>query len=119
MQAMKRSEQQQCIDAFNKRVGRPAPTPVQFPRPPTQQNPATAGTPSLPFLDETCIIYDLHRVGSCKTHAPSLSYRLVRVYGAILLLHPHPSQVSSTAYSIKPKSNRILQNRDWGICVPD
>ena len=42
-QAMKRSEQQQCIDAFNKRVGRPAPVPVQFPRPPTQQTPTTAG----------------------------------------------------------------------------
>ena len=45
LQAMKRSEQQQCIDAFNKRVGRPAPAPVQFPRPPTQQAPAMAGMP--------------------------------------------------------------------------
>ncbi|KAL3139007.1 hypothetical protein ABBQ32_005811 [Trebouxia sp. C0010 RCD-2024] len=43
LKAMKRSEQQQCIDAFNKRVGRPAPTPVQFPRPPPQQAQAPAG----------------------------------------------------------------------------
>ena len=49
LQAMKRSEQQQCIDAFNKRVGRPAPAPVQFPRPPTQQPPATAGMPFKSF----------------------------------------------------------------------
>ncbi|DBA83910.1 hypothetical protein WJX77_004419 [Trebouxia sp. C0004] len=48
LKAMKRSEQQQCIDAFNKRVGRPAPAPVQFPRPPTQQPPATAGTGARP-----------------------------------------------------------------------
>lgn len=43
VQAMKRSEQQQCIDAFNKRVGKPAPTPVQFPRPPAQQAQAPVG----------------------------------------------------------------------------
>ncbi|DBB02539.1 hypothetical protein WJX82_000485 [Trebouxia sp. C0006] len=48
LKAMKRSEQQQCIDAFNKRVGRPAPAPVQFPRPPTQQAPATAGIGARP-----------------------------------------------------------------------
>ncbi|DBA74723.1 TPA: hypothetical protein ACH3X2_009385 [Trebouxia sp. C0005] len=48
LKVMKRSEQQQCIDAFNKRVGRPAPAPVQFPRPPTQQAPATAGTGARP-----------------------------------------------------------------------
>lgn len=48
LKAMKRSEQQQCIDAFNKRVGRPAPAPVQFPRPPTQQAPAMAGSGARP-----------------------------------------------------------------------
>lgn len=48
LKAMKRSEQQQCIDAFNKRVGRPAPAPVQFPRPPAQQPSATAGTGARP-----------------------------------------------------------------------
>ena len=49
LQAMKRSEQQQCIDAFNKRVGRPAPTPVQFPRP-AQQAQAPAGSLTSPCV---------------------------------------------------------------------
>lgn len=42
---MKRAEQQQCIDAFNKKVGRAAPAPVQFPRPPATQ-PSTAPAPA-------------------------------------------------------------------------
>lgn len=50
LKAMKRSEQQQCIDAFNKRVGKPAPTPVQFPRPPAQQAQAPVGTNGRPAV---------------------------------------------------------------------
>lgn len=57
LQAMKRSEQQQCIDAFNKRVGRPAPTPVQFPRPAQQaQAQAQAQPPTGTLVPALCYL---------------------------------------------------------------
>lgn len=66
---MKRSEQQQCIDAFNKRVGRPAPTPVQFPRP-AQQTQAQAQPPTgTPLLLPVCYVYNESLANLCRDTA--------------------------------------------------
>lgn len=71
LKAMKRSEQQQCIDAFNKRVGRPAPAAVQFPRPPTQSGapPPSTGTAARPAPSAAAASVSAARPGPSSSQA--------------------------------------------------
>lgn len=121
VQAMKRSEQQQCIDAFNKRVGRPAPAPVQFPRPPTQQPPAPAGSPPVQQCSSfhpafACTI--IHTQTAIDRQPTEVCFKHISILRKIAIhIHSQLTQMQLSLSALSSKSLLQLVSQHLPVCA--